>query len=163
VRLVVKTARFVFHVKHLSLVLKGTTPAVAVKHVSHVTVAKLRVNLPAKAARADAKSVAKAASTVSHAKLSSIVQRDTIPAKDARPANQHTPKPKRKTVTRMTQPNLNQETPPKPPMPVFNQAPRPIPVTQHLTEERIKEVVVETLIAFDLIPKTQKKKAITIE
>jgi hypothetical protein len=34
---------------------------------------------------------------------------------------------------------------------------------QQLTEERIKEVIMETLIQFDLIPHAQKKKAINIE
>jgi hypothetical protein len=35
------------------------------------------------------------------------------------------------------------------------------PPRQSLTEEKIKEIVMETLIELDLVPKAKKKKAIT--
>lgn len=68
-------------------------------------------------------------------------------------------------VTNMTQPNQNQQAPQKPPVPSFNRAQTPQfhPQTPQLTEERIKEVIMETLIKLDLIPRAQKKKAINIE
>jgi len=64
----------------------------------------------------------------------------------------------------MTELNPNQQTPQKPSLPSFNQA-RPTiqPQMQQLTEEKIKEVIMETLIQLNLIPHVQKKKAINIE
>ncbi len=55
------------------------------------------------------------------------------------------------------------KTLPKSNVPVFNQAPRPFQAAQTLTEDRVKEIVLELLIGLDLIPKAQKRKAITIE
>ncbi|MCW3984252.1 MAG: hypothetical protein NWE96_09705 [Candidatus Bathyarchaeota archaeon] len=63
----------------------------------------------------------------------------------------------------MTQPNPNQQTPPKAPVPASNQAHPPHPTFPQPTDARIKEVVMETLIELDLIGRAQKKKAITLE
>ncbi len=70
----------------------------------------------------------------------------------------------------MSQPNINtttnqpqQQTTQKRPVPAFNQAPRQTPPFKPLTEDRVKELVAEALIEYDLIPKVEKKKAITIE
>jgi hypothetical protein len=63
----------------------------------------------------------------------------------------------------MTQTGVNQQTTAKTPVPNFNQAQHPIQPQKQLTEENIKEVIIETLIQLDLIPLAQKKKAITLE
>ncbi|MGD6807996.1 MAG: hypothetical protein ACQCN4_13685 [Candidatus Bathyarchaeia archaeon] len=62
----------------------------------------------------------------------------------------------------MTQQSVTPQTVNKPITPAFNQAAQPFPLKQPITEERVKELVVETLITLDLIPKTQKNKAITL-
>ncbi|HSV50026.1 MAG TPA: hypothetical protein VLH35_06885, partial [Candidatus Acidoferrales bacterium] len=96
------------------------------------------------------------------AKCTKVALNFTIPAKVARAANQHTLHKKQQfTVTHMTQSNVHPEQP-KPPVPA-NQAPPQIPPVQQLEEQRIKEVIMETLIELDLISKAQKRKSIKIE
>jgi hypothetical protein len=63
----------------------------------------------------------------------------------------------------MPQPHVNSQTPPKPKAPTFNPIHQSHPPRQVLTEDQVKKVVTEVLIAFDLIPKAQKKKGIKIE
>jgi hypothetical protein len=62
----------------------------------------------------------------------------------------------------MSQPNQNQKTPPKSPLPVLNQAQHPHSSPQ-LTDAHVKEVVMDTLIELNLIQRTLKKKAIKLE
>ena len=63
----------------------------------------------------------------------------------------------------MPQPHVNSQTHRKPKATAFNPIYQPHPPRQVLTEDQVKKIVTETLIAFDLIPKAQKKKGITIE
>jgi len=60
----------------------------------------------------------------------------------------------------MTQPQVNNPPAQKPRAIAPNQTRQPFPPKQSLTEERIKEIVTETLIAFNLIPTVPKKKMI---
>jgi hypothetical protein len=63
----------------------------------------------------------------------------------------------------MTQPNQNQQTPQKPPVPFNGAQPPQFHPQPQLTEEKVKEVIMETLIQLNLVPHAQKQKAITIE
>jgi hypothetical protein len=60
----------------------------------------------------------------------------------------------------MTHPQVNNPTTQKPHATTPKQTCQPYLPKQSLTEERIKEVVTDMLIALDLIPKAQKKKVI---
>jgi hypothetical protein len=62
----------------------------------------------------------------------------------------------------MTQPNTNQQTAVKPPVPV-SQAPHPTPQQPFLTEARAKEIIMETLIQLKVVPRVEKKKVINLE
>ncbi len=60
----------------------------------------------------------------------------------------------------MSQPNKNNQTT-QPPATTPKQGCQPYIPRQTLTEERIKEIITETLITLNLLPAAQKKKAIT--
>jgi hypothetical protein len=95
-----------------------------------------------------------------HAKYLSIVHGVGMNAKAVKPASPPTPK---RTVTTMTQQNLNQQTQQKNQVPASNQAQQPHFTQKPVTEANVKEIVIETLIQLDLIPRAQKIKAIKIE
>jgi hypothetical protein len=59
----------------------------------------------------------------------------------------------------MTQTNNIQTNPAKP---SYGQC-QPQPLRQQITEPRIKELILETLIELNLVPKPQKKQVMTIE
>lgn len=61
----------------------------------------------------------------------------------------------------MSQPNKNNQTTQKLPATTPKQGCQPYIPRQPLTEERIKEIITETLITLNLLPAAQKKKAIT--
>jgi hypothetical protein len=63
----------------------------------------------------------------------------------------------------MPQSSVADKTAPKPNTPAFNPKHQSGLSKQFLTEDQVKEVVTEMLIAFELIPEVQKKKVITIE
>jgi hypothetical protein len=62
----------------------------------------------------------------------------------------------------MSQPTVNDPKARKPPVSAFNQTAQLGSHRQFLTEARVKEIVMEILIEFDMIPNAQKKKGITL-
>jgi hypothetical protein len=62
----------------------------------------------------------------------------------------------------MAQPSVNRQPARKPNVAAFNRPRQLGAAGQFLTEEQVREVVMEMLIALDLIPKAQKKQVMKI-
>jgi len=85
----------------------------------------------------------------------------TSPTKDTKLTNQ--PTQKTETTNQIPQPNPNPQILPKDQGPTPNQVPHLTPPIQTVSQESVREVVLETLIELDLLPKAQKKQVIKIE